>query len=67
MPKYGHGGPPGTRFMTIFGSYAGSQFPDIGHFDVYGGIETLTQTLTQTKRSVARVMTIFGSQVGPMT
>ena len=38
MPNSGHGGPPGTPFKTIFGSYVGSHFPNIGYFDVYGGI-----------------------------
>ena len=31
-------GTPGSRFMTIFGSYAGSNLPNIGYFDVYTGI-----------------------------
>ena len=38
MPNSGHGGCPGTRFMTIFGSYVESDFPNIGYFDVYGSI-----------------------------
>ena len=36
MPNSGHGGTSGTRFMTIFGSYVVSHFPNM--FDVYGGI-----------------------------
>ena len=38
MPNSGHGGPPGTRVMTIFGSCVGSHFPNIQDFDVYGGL-----------------------------
>ena len=38
MPNSGHGGCPGTRFMTIGGSYVGPQFPNIGYFKVYEDI-----------------------------
>ena len=38
MPNSGLGGRPGTPFMTIFGSYVGSHFPNIQYFDVCGGI-----------------------------
>ena len=38
MPNSGHGGPPGTRVMTIFGSYVGRHFANIQYFDVCGGI-----------------------------
>ena len=38
MPNSGHGGAPGSRVMTIFGSYVGRHFPNIQYFDVYGGI-----------------------------
>ena len=38
MPDSDHEGPPGTRFMTIFGSYARSHFFNTGYFDVYVGI-----------------------------
>ena len=36
MPKYGHGGTPGTPFMTIFGFYVSPQLPSIEKFQVYG-------------------------------
>ena len=29
---------PGTRVMTIFVSYVGPQFPDVGDFELYKGI-----------------------------
>ena len=29
MPKYGHGGPHGTPFMTIFGIYVSIHIPNI--------------------------------------
>ena len=38
MPNSGHGGPSGTPFKTIFGSYVGSHFRNIGYFNVYGCI-----------------------------
>ena len=38
MPNSGHGGTPGPLFITIFGSYVGSHFPNIGDFNLYGGI-----------------------------
>ena len=38
MPNSGHGGPHGTRFKTILGSYVGPQIPNIQYFNVYGGI-----------------------------
>ena len=31
-------GTPGTCFMIIFGPYVGSDFPNIGYLNVYGGI-----------------------------
>ena len=34
----GHGGPPGTRVMTIFVSYVSAQIPNIEYFEVYGGL-----------------------------
>ena len=40
MPKYGHGGTPGTPFMTIFGIYVSPQIPSIEKFQVYGGLWT---------------------------
>ena len=40
MPKYGHEGPPGTWFMTIFGIYVSPQIPNIEKFQVYGGLWT---------------------------
>ena len=41
MPNSGHGGPPGTRVMTIFVFYVSAQIPDIEYFDVYGGLWAL--------------------------
>ena len=41
MPNSGHGGCSGIRFMSIFGSYVGSHFPNIGFFDIYGGLQAL--------------------------
>ena len=40
MPKYGHGGPPGTRVMTIFVFYVSPPIPNIENFEVYGGLWT---------------------------
>ena len=40
MPNSGHGGPPGTRVMTIFGIYVSTKIPDIEKFQVYGGLWT---------------------------
>ena len=39
MPNSGHGGPPGTRVMTIFVFYISAQIANIGYFDVYGGLQ----------------------------
>ena len=33
MPNSGHGGPPGTRDMTIFGFYVNPQIPNIEYFE----------------------------------
>ena len=38
MPNSGHGGPPGTRVMTIFVFYVNPQTPNIENFDVYEGL-----------------------------
>ena len=38
MPNSGHGGCPGSRVMTVFGSYVGHHFPNIQYFDVCGGM-----------------------------
>ena len=38
MPNSGHGGPPGTRVITIFVFYVSAQLPNIEYFDVYGGL-----------------------------
>ena len=38
MPNSGHGGPPGTRVMTIFVFYVSAQIPNIEYFEVYGGL-----------------------------
>ena len=35
MPNSGHGGPPGTPFMTIFAFYVSPQIPNIEYFDAY--------------------------------
>ena len=50
MPNSGNGRPPGTPFKTIFGSYVGSHFPNIGYFKciwaymkVYKGIRGYTK------------------------
>ena len=32
MPNSGHGGPPGTRVMTIFAFYVNPQAPNIEYF-----------------------------------
>ena len=37
MPNSGHGGPPGTRVMTIVVFYVSAQIPNIEYFEVYGG------------------------------
>ena len=39
MPNSGHGGPPGTRVMTIFVFYVSAQIPNIEYFEVYGGLQ----------------------------
>ena len=39
MPDSGHGGPPGTRVMTIFSFYVSTQIPIIEYFEVYGGLQ----------------------------
>ena len=36
MPKSDHGGPPGTRVMTILGFYVSTQIPNIEKFEAYG-------------------------------
>ena len=36
MPNSGHGGPPGTRVMTIFVFYVNPQIRNIEKFEVYG-------------------------------
>ena len=41
MPKSGHGGPPGTRVMTIFVFYVSGQIPNIEYFEVYGVLQAL--------------------------
>ena len=41
MPNSGHGGPPGTRVMTIFVFYVSAQIPNIEYFEVYGGLQAL--------------------------
>ena len=35
MPNYGHGGPHGTPFITIFGIYVSTQIPNIEYFELY--------------------------------
>ena len=39
MPNSGHGGPPGTRVMTILGIYVNPQISNIEYFEVYGGLQ----------------------------
>ena len=39
MPNSGHGGPPGTRVMTIFVFYVSAQIPNFEYFEVYGGLQ----------------------------
>ena len=39
MPNSGHGGPLGTRVMTIFGIYVNTQMPNIEKFEVYRGLQ----------------------------
>ena len=39
MPNSGHGGPPGTRVMTIFVFYVSAQIPNIEYFEVYDGLQ----------------------------
>ena len=36
--KFWPWGCPGTRVMTMLGSYVGSHFPNIGYLNVYDGI-----------------------------
>ena len=38
MVEFGPWGMSGGRVMTIFVVYVGPHFPNIGYFDVYGGI-----------------------------
>ena len=40
MPNSGHGGPPGTRVMTIFGIYVSNKIPNIEKNQVYGSLWT---------------------------
>ena len=40
MAKYGHGGIPGTPFMTIFGIYVSIPIPNIEKFEVNGSLWT---------------------------
>ena len=35
MPNSGHGGPPGSPFMTIFVFYVSAQIPNIEYFEAY--------------------------------
>ena len=39
MPNSGHGGPPGSRVMTIFVFYVSAQILNIECFEVYGGLQ----------------------------
>ena len=55
MPNSGHGGPPGTPFMTIVGSYVGSHFPNIQYFNVYGGIKVY--------KRISRYLKVFGGML----
>ena len=41
MPNSGPGGCPGTRVMTISGSYVDPHFPYLEYFEVYGGLQAL--------------------------
>ena len=41
MPNSDHGGPLGTRVMTIFVFYVSAQIPNIEYFEVYGGLQAL--------------------------
>jgi len=73
MPNSGHGGSPGTRVMTIFGSYVSVQISNIEYFEVYGGLQapggissffSLKFLLNAARimfgdRFLSRVMTIF--------
>ena len=36
---FGHGGPTGTRVMTIFVFYVSAQIYNIEFFEVYGGLQ----------------------------
>ena len=38
IPNSGHGGPLGTRVMTIFVFYVSPKIPNIEKNDVYGGL-----------------------------
>ena len=35
MPNSGHGGPPGTRVITIFVFYVSAQIPNIKYFEAF--------------------------------
>ena len=37
MPNFGHGGPSGTRDMTIFMFYVSAQILSIEYFEIYRG------------------------------
>ena len=39
MPNSGHGGPPGTRVMTIFFFYVSAQISNVEYLEVYGGLQ----------------------------
>ena len=39
MPNSGHGGPPGTRVITIFVFYASPQISNIEYFELYVGLQ----------------------------
>ena len=41
MPSSGHGGCPGTWFMTIFGSHVHGDISNIGYTKVYEGLQAL--------------------------
>ena len=41
MSNFGHGGCPGTRFMTIFGSHVQLHISNIGYMRVYEGLQAL--------------------------
>ena len=41
MPNCGHGGCPGTRCITVCGSYVDPHIPNIGYMKVYEGLQAL--------------------------